>query len=464
MEADDQQKTIQNPPDDVSLLPTTTNGDGGGGGRVKRAPKRFVKSQIPDSILNDPDLNAAIALLPPNYNFEIHKCVWRVRSTAASRVALQLPEGLLMYSLALSDIISTFGGTSHCFVLGDVTYGACCVDDLAASALGADLLIHYGHSCLVPVNVTAVPCLYVFVDISIDVDRLIRTIDLNLLRSSNVVLAGTIQFASAIRSAKPELERRGFTVLIPQSKPLSAGEVLGCTAPKISSSSFPKFKNGGTETENEAETVLVFVADGRFHLEAMMIANPGIKTFRYDPYLGKLFLEEYDQRGMRESRKDAILRTKEVKNWGIILGTLGRQGNPRILERLEGKMREKGFSYTVVLMSEISPARIGLFEDSVEAWIQIACPRLSIDWGDAFRKPLLTSFEAEIALGYIPGWWEKKDSECCDRKCSSCGCGNGMSESERSGGEYPMDYYAQDGGEWNSSHVKKPSRPVRRLA
>lgn len=210
--------------------------------------------------------------------------------------------------------------------------------------------------------------------------------------------------------------------------------------------------------------MLVFVADGRFHLEAMMIANPGIKTFRYDPYLGKLFLEEYDQRGMRESRKDAILRTKEVKNWGIILGTLGRQGNPRILERLEGKMREKGFSYTVVLMSEISPARIGLFEDSVEAWIQIACPRLSIDWGDAFRKPLLTSFEAEIALGYIPGWWEKKVSECCDRKCSFCGCGNQMSESERSGGEYPMDYYAQDGGEWNSSHVKKPSRPVRRLA
>lgn len=463
MEDDHQQQKREG---DLSLLPrqpsqTTTTTNGGDGAGEKRVPKRFVKSQIPDSILNDPVLNAAIALLPPNYNFEIHKCVWRVRSTSASRVALQLPEGLLMYSLALSDIISTFGGASHCFVLGDVTYGACCVDDLAASALSADLLIHYGHSCLVPVNVTAVPCLYVFVDVSIDVDLLIRTVDLNVPRSSNVVLAGTIQFASAIRSAKPDLERRGFTVLIPQSKPLSAGEVLGCTAPKVSSSSFPKFNNGGNETETE--TVVVFVADGRFHLEAMMIANPGIKTFRYDPYLGKLFLEEYDQRGMRESRKDAILKTKEAKNWGIILGTLGRQGNPRILERLERKMREKGFSYTVVLMSEISPARIGLFEDSVEAWIQIACPRLSIDWGDAFRKPLLTSFEAEIALGYIPGWWEKKDSDCCDRKCSSCGCGNGMSESERVGGEYPMDYYAQGGGEWNSSYVKKPSRPVRRL-
>ena len=32
--------------------------------------------------------------------------------------------------------------------MGDVTYGACCVDDYTARALGADLLIHYGHSCL----------------------------------------------------------------------------------------------------------------------------------------------------------------------------------------------------------------------------------------------------------------------------------------------------------------------------
>lgn len=33
-------------------------------------------------------------------------------------------------------------------VMGDVTYGACCVDDFTARALGADFLVHYGHSCL----------------------------------------------------------------------------------------------------------------------------------------------------------------------------------------------------------------------------------------------------------------------------------------------------------------------------
>ena len=82
---------------------------------------------------------------------------------------------------------------------------------------------------------------------------------------------------------------------------------------------------------------------------------------------------------------------------------------------------------------------------------------MSIDWGDAFVKPLLTTFEAEIALGDLPGWWEKekkgvvdvvKDDlgskccegvECCGKTETCCGGNDG-------GVDYPMDYYAQDGG------------------
>jgi 2-(3-amino-3-carboxypropyl)histidine synthase len=244
---------------------------------------------------------------------------------------------------------------------------------------------------------------------------------------------------------------------------------LGCTAPKIS-----------RVDDGCKDAVLVFVADGRFHLEAFMIANPKIKAFRYDPYLGKLFLEEYDHKGMRETRRRAIARAKEAKTWGIVLGTLGRQGNPKILERLEMKMKERGIDSTVVLMSELSPTRVALFEDSVDAWVQIACPRLSIDWGEAFLKPLLTTFEAEIALGFVPGWWEKgtlsrgggesscSSSGCCkEEKETSCACGSEKVKKDEDDdgvmdGDYPMDYYAQEGGEWNSSYLKKPSRPVRR--
>ncbi|KAI3943003.1 hypothetical protein MKX01_024926 [Papaver californicum] len=425
--------------------------------KPRPTPKRFIKNHIPDSITNDPALNASISLLPSNYSFEVHKCVWRIQTAGAKRVALQFPEGLLMYSLVLSDIFKTFCKLDDCFVLGDVTYGACCVDDFSATALGADLLIHYGHSCLVPIDTTKIPSLYVFVEIKIDVECLNDTIKLNMdgtiSKSKKLALAGTIQFSTAIRAAKSALESAGFEVLVPQSKPLSGGEILGCTSPSI-----PK---GYAD-------VVIFVADGRFHLEAFMIANPEIKAFRYDPYSGILFLEEYDHKGMKEVRKNAIAKAREAKSWGLVLGTLGRQGNPRILDRLQEKMKERGFIWTVILMSEISPARIALFGESIDAWIQIACPRLSIDWGEAFTKPLLTPFEAEIALGLISGWWEKsslntslgcqKSKSCCmnnNRKICEC-------KSNANCTDYPMDYYAQDGGEWNGAYSKKSTRLPRR--
>lgn len=69
-----------------------------------------------------------------------------------------------------------FAGVEQTFILGDVTFGACCVDDHSAAALGADFLVHYGHSCLVPVDVTSLPCMYVFVDIKADTQHLVECV------------------------------------------------------------------------------------------------------------------------------------------------------------------------------------------------------------------------------------------------------------------------------------------------
>ena len=126
---------------------------------AKPLRKARFNNAIPDSLLSDPALNAAISLLPENYNFEIHKSVWKVRSESITTVALQFPEGLLMYACVISDIMVRFGG-AKVIILGDVTYGACCIDDFTAQKLGAGLLIHYGHSCLVPINTTKIKVVF----------------------------------------------------------------------------------------------------------------------------------------------------------------------------------------------------------------------------------------------------------------------------------------------------------------
>lgn len=82
----------------------STNFDSGGGDGgvvvVKAKPIRKVFkgasrtiTKIPQELLNDPLLNEAISVLPQNYNFEIHKTIWRTRELKAKRVALQMPEG-----------------------------------------------------------------------------------------------------------------------------------------------------------------------------------------------------------------------------------------------------------------------------------------------------------------------------------------------------------------------------------
>jgi 2-(3-amino-3-carboxypropyl)histidine synthase len=95
------------------------------------------------------------------------------------------------------------------------------------------------------------------------------------------VLAGTIQFASAIQLLRQQLAPLYPSLTIPKARPLSPGEVLGCTAPVL----------------GQHADALVFLADGRFHLEAFMIANPGLPAYRYDPYGRHLTLEQYDHAG-----------------------------------------------------------------------------------------------------------------------------------------------------------------------
>lgn len=335
---------------------------------------------------------------------QVHKTVWRLRSAGARCVALQFPEGLLLYACTLVDIFETrvqttptlrvftrkrrFAGVEQCVVLGDVAYGACCIDDLSARALGASFLVHYGHSCLVPVDVTTIPCLYVFVDIRFDLSHLLACVRANFAAGTRLSLAGTIQFGSAVNASRTALAADYPALSVPQCKPLSPGEVLGCTAPSV----------GGAEA-------ILFVADGRFHLEALMIANPSVPAYRYDPYARLLTRETYDHDNMRAARRAAIAAAAKATFVGLILGTLGRQGSPAILDRLRARLKSRNIPFVVVLLSEVQPKKVAALVGP-HAWVQIACPRLSIDWGDTFNVPVLTPYEADIAFGGLPGWWE----------------------------------------------------------
>ncbi|KAI0265105.1 diphthamide synthesis protein [Gloeopeniophorella convolvens] len=478
-----------------------------------------VANQIPQEILADVQLDNAIKQLPSNYSFEIHKTIHHIRKNGAKMIALQMPEGLQMFACTIADIIERFTDALT-VIMGDVTYGACCVDDYTAVALGCDMLVHYGHSCLVPMDQTTIRTLYVFVEIAVDSTHLAQTVRLNFPSdrdlfhetlldheetdrlipagqpvgrsrhlciegpdvisgaegdssekaaqaaqavATRLALVSTIQFVAALQQLKEDLSSeysdptplaaRGGTqeagseaspadsraaklwmgkyeATIPRSKPLSPGEILGCTAPPL----------------GEADA-LIYLGDGRFHLEAIMIANPTVPAFRYDPYSKKLTRERYDHREMRAVRNDAVSAARKSIDviahhaagegpaagdppaWGVVLGTLGRQGSFRQLQAITRQLTQSRtpIPYVPILLSELSPAKLALFNPHISAFVQTSCPRLSIDWGYAFERPLLSPYETAVAVGKARGWMDED-------------------------GVYPMDFYAA-GSPWATSRT-----------
>ena len=110
---------------------------------------------------------------------------------------MQFPEGLLLHSTLISDIVTEFCSSEEkvveCLILGDVTYGACCIDDLASKKLGCDFIVHYGHSCLVPIpEMTIANVLYVFVEIGIDIRHLLESVAFNVKPDSLIYLMGIV--------------------------------------------------------------------------------------------------------------------------------------------------------------------------------------------------------------------------------------------------------------------------------
>lgn len=284
---------------------------------------------------------------------------------------------------------------------------------------------------------------------------------------------GTVQFLNAVHGLKADLEdpektrspsstRKAITadahvngttvedpqtdvrwrVTIPQVKPLSPGEILGCTAPKL-----PKDVDG-----------LLYVGDGRFHLESIMIANPHVPAFRYDPYSKKLTREGYEHDEMLKLRGEAVATARKALpssgpkddkvasssncNWGVVLGTLGRQGSLSVLKTITSSL--PALNTVPILLSELSPAKLAILAPFISTFVQTSCPRLSIDWGYAFPRPLLSTYEASVALGKVASRWTSRATSLSSSSASALPASvrNEKNVGEDEGHDYPMDFYA----------------------
>ena len=114
-----------------------------------------------------------------------------------------------------------------------------------------------------------------------------------------------------------------------------------------------------------------------------------------------------DMKGLREKilkqRYFSIEKLKEAKTVGVIVEIKPGQkfGNPKFLI---DKLKEQGKKPILITMSEITPDKVMNFYN-IDAFIELACPRIAIDDFAKYQKPILTFKEALVALD-VKDWDE----------------------------------------------------------
>lgn len=315
------------------------------------------------------------------YDLEIDRIVNTIKKKGHRLVGLQLPEGLKDQACEIADSIS---GKTDCDVIisADPCFGACDLADDSMERVGADVLFHFGHSPIF--EKSAVPVEYIPVQDERDPASLIKK---NLKKfSKKVGLVTTIQHIHTLEKVKKMLEDEGFEVRIGKGggRIKHSGQVLGC--------SFGSARSIASEVDN-----FIYIGSGDFHPLGVALAS-GKKTFAVDPMLG----EVRDMGPLKEKilrqRFAKIAKAQDGRTFGIIIGEKQGQIQKALALRLKKMLEEKGKRAYLLYMNEITPENLLPFR-KLDAFVNTACPRISIDDAAKFKKPLLTPVELEIVLG-----------------------------------------------------------------
>jgi 2-(3-amino-3-carboxypropyl)histidine synthase len=300
-------------------------------------------------------------------------------------VLVNAPGGLLGQTKELMERVKQkYGITS--ILSGDSCFGICDTVDDDVEKLQADLALHIGHNAAV----TQVGDYTYLVDAIDDVEfgEVVENAAKVLAPYKRIGLATFSQHLHQLKPVKERLESKGFQVVVGEGNNLMLeGQIFGCDF----STSFP------VRDDVDAFAVL---GESEFHAVGLALAT-GKPTFMLDPYMNEV---TDMQQAAEERKKRAILgmyRALDARVFGVVTGLKEGQkmlGRSRwISQRLE----MNGRKVVQLAMRDITADRLAPHRE-IEAFIQTACPRISID-GFTFDRPVLSIPQADALVALIEG-------------------------------------------------------------
>jgi 2-(3-amino-3-carboxypropyl)histidine synthase len=315
------------------------------------------------------------------FDFEEERIKQEIAKLDAKRVLIQLPEGLKPEAPKLAKIIEKNGVLA--IISADPCYGACDIAVAEAESLGVDLIIHFGHAKMVKHE--QVPTIYVEARATVTVDKAIEQALTLLNEYTTVGLVTSVQHLHMLNQAREILTRSGKTIIIGDTGQIVyPGQVSGCNYSNAKS------------IANEVEAFL-FVGGGMFH--ALGIALSTTKpTVIADPYDNRAYSISGEAQKILKQRFVSIQEAKNAKKFGIFIGLKPGQKHLENALRMKELAEKKGKTAYLLAAREIIPESLLEFP-SIDAYVNTACPRVSLEATGKFGKPVLTVNEFMVVCG-----------------------------------------------------------------
>ncbi|CAH1436135.1 unnamed protein product [Lactuca virosa] len=353
--------------------------------------------------------------------YEVSRVATFIRSNNFKRVALQFPDELLKDSTRVVGALrnALFGlcckGDDNevkdigLYVMADTTYGSCCVDEVGASHINADCVVHYGHTCLSPT--TKLPAFFVFGKAPINASDCAKHLG-NYASSSTkpvMVLFGLeyehalkdiIIEASASARCKLHFADVMSQAMIPSPSPTKGSENAATT-----------YRIGGLFWSlNEGHTMddysLFFIGPDNSAFANVVLTFNSCEIVRYDATENKMLTDTSQQRRILKRRYYLVEKAKDAEIVGILVGTLGVAGYLSMIHQIKEMITRAGKKAYTLVMGRPNPSKLANFPEC-NVFIYISCAQTALLDSKDFLAPVITPFEAILAFNRGSEWTGK---------------------------------------------------------
>ena len=315
------------------------------------------------------------------FDFEEQRIKQEIARLGAKRVLLQMPQGLKPEATKIAKTVEACGAVA--IISADPCYGACDIAVNEAEGLGADLIVHFGHAKMVKQE--RVPTIYVEARASVNMDAAVLQAIPLLTNYTRIGLTTSIQHISALNQTKQILTDAGKVVLIGDAGQMGyAGQVIGCN--------YSNAKSIADQVD-----AFLFIGGGMFHALGIALGTSKL-TIIADPYDNRAYSITDEAQRLLKQRFANIQEAKDAKTFGLLVGLKPGQKHLDNAIKVKVLAEKAGCSAFLLAGREITPEVLLEFP-SIDAYVNTACPRISLDAPGKFQKPILTVNEFMVVCG-----------------------------------------------------------------